>query len=102
MNLSDIISSQYINEVEYMCISINKYNIYYIKILIHISSCDCVCVCVWQWFSLSDVKRGRVHLALEWLPTVTQPEKLQQVGRTISHPPAISVCVENTLRKLTG
>ncbi|CAM4628625.1 unnamed protein product [Leuciscus chuanchicus] len=45
MNLSDIISSQYINE----------------------------------WFSLSDVKRGRVHLALEWLPTVTQPEKLQQV-----------------------
>uniref|UniRef100_A0A8C1ZSP9 Extended synaptotagmin-like protein 1b n=1 Tax=Cyprinus carpio TaxID=7962 RepID=A0A8C1ZSP9_CYPCA len=45
MNLSDIISSQYINE----------------------------------WFTLSDVKRGRVHLALEWLPTVTQPEKLQQV-----------------------
>ncbi|KAK9973730.1 hypothetical protein ABG768_024439 [Culter alburnus] len=45
MNLSDIISSQYINE----------------------------------WFSLSDVKRGRVHLALEWLPTETQPEKLQQV-----------------------
>ncbi|XP_067316530.1 extended synaptotagmin-1 isoform X2 [Pseudorasbora parva] len=45
MNLSDIISSQYINE----------------------------------WFTLSDVKRGRVHLALEWLPTLTQPEKLQQV-----------------------
>ncbi|XP_026068796.1 extended synaptotagmin-1 isoform X1 [Carassius auratus] len=45
MNLSDIISSQYINE----------------------------------WFTLSDVKRGRVHLVLEWLPTVTQPEKLQQV-----------------------
>ncbi|XP_051563285.1 uncharacterized protein LOC127446426 isoform X3 [Myxocyprinus asiaticus] len=45
INLSDIISSQYIN----------------------------------KWFSLNDVKRGRVHLALEWLPTVTQPEKLQQV-----------------------
>ncbi|XP_052414465.1 extended synaptotagmin-1 [Carassius gibelio] len=45
MNLSDIISSEYINE----------------------------------WFTLNDVKRGRVHLALEWLPTVTQPEKLQQV-----------------------
>ncbi|XP_016352201.1 extended synaptotagmin-1-like [Sinocyclocheilus anshuiensis] len=45
MNLSDIISSQYINE----------------------------------WFTLSDGKRGRVHLALEWLPAVTQPEKLQQV-----------------------
>ncbi|XP_026121767.1 uncharacterized protein LOC113103459 isoform X2 [Carassius auratus] len=45
MNLSDIISSEYIN----------------------------------GWFTLNDVKRGRVHLALEWLPTVTQPEKLQQV-----------------------
>uniref|UniRef100_A0A9J8DCY8 Extended synaptotagmin-like protein 1b n=1 Tax=Cyprinus carpio carpio TaxID=630221 RepID=A0A9J8DCY8_CYPCA len=32
-----------------------------------------------EWFTLSDVKRGRVHVALEWLPTVTQPEKLQQV-----------------------
>uniref|UniRef100_A0A672MQY1 Extended synaptotagmin-1-like n=1 Tax=Sinocyclocheilus grahami TaxID=75366 RepID=A0A672MQY1_SINGR len=30
-------------------------------------------------FMGSDVKRGRVHLALEWLPAVTQPEKLQQV-----------------------
>ncbi|XP_056606142.1 extended synaptotagmin-1 isoform X1 [Triplophysa dalaica] len=45
INLSEIISSQYINE----------------------------------WFTLNDVKRGRVLLALEWLPTVTQPEKLQQV-----------------------
>lgn len=34
-----------------MCISINKYNIYHIKILIHISSCDCVCVCVAVVFS---------------------------------------------------
>uniref|UniRef100_A0A8C1ZVF6 Extended synaptotagmin-like protein 1b n=1 Tax=Cyprinus carpio TaxID=7962 RepID=A0A8C1ZVF6_CYPCA len=54
MNLSDIISSQYINE----------------------------------WFTLSDVKRGRVHLALEWLPTVTQPEKLQQVSKTSLLPTA--------------
>uniref|UniRef100_A0A9J8A0L3 Extended synaptotagmin-like protein 1b n=1 Tax=Cyprinus carpio carpio TaxID=630221 RepID=A0A9J8A0L3_CYPCA len=54
MNLSDIISSEYINE----------------------------------WFTLSDVKRGRVHLALEWLPTVTQPEKLQQVSKTSLLPTA--------------
>lgn len=33
----------------------------------------------WQWFTLSDVKHGRVHLILEWLPTVTQPERLQKV-----------------------
>ncbi|TRY55276.1 hypothetical protein DNTS_015755 [Danionella cerebrum] len=45
MNLSDIISSQWMNE----------------------------------WFPLSGVKRGRVHLVLVWLPTLTQPEKLQQV-----------------------
>lgn len=46
MNLSDIISSQYINEVEYMCISSNKYKnkLYIYKVLI--SSCDCVCVTV--------------------------------------------------------
>lgn len=32
-----------------------------------------------QWFSLSDVKHGRVHMILEWLPTVTQPDRLQKV-----------------------
>ncbi|KAK3557158.1 hypothetical protein QTP70_024713 [Hemibagrus guttatus] len=31
-----------------------------------------------EWFSLNDVKHGRLHLVLEWLPTVTQPDKLQQ------------------------
>ncbi|XP_053492193.1 extended synaptotagmin-1 [Ictalurus furcatus] len=32
-----------------------------------------------EWFSLNDVKHGRLHLVLEWLPTVTQTDKLQQV-----------------------
>uniref|UniRef100_A0A671KAW1 Extended synaptotagmin-1-like n=1 Tax=Sinocyclocheilus anshuiensis TaxID=1608454 RepID=A0A671KAW1_9TELE len=31
-----------------------------------------------KWFSLSDVKHGRVHMVLEWLPTVTQPDGLQK------------------------
>uniref|UniRef100_A0A8B9JF91 Extended synaptotagmin-like protein 1b n=1 Tax=Astyanax mexicanus TaxID=7994 RepID=A0A8B9JF91_ASTMX len=31
-----------------------------------------------QWFSLNDVKHGCIHLVLEWVSTVTQPEKLQQ------------------------
>lgn len=57
-------------------------------------------VFVCQWFTLSDVKRGRVHLALEWMPTVTQPEKLQQVSRTVSRPRSVSVCVDNALIKL--
>uniref|UniRef100_A0A8C2KFF0 Extended synaptotagmin-like protein 1b n=1 Tax=Cyprinus carpio TaxID=7962 RepID=A0A8C2KFF0_CYPCA len=64
-----------------------------INILIHMLWC--------QWFTLSDVKRGRVHVALEWLPTVTQPEKLQQVSRTSSSPRSVSVCVDNALIKPT-
>ncbi|KAL6458531.1 hypothetical protein MHYP_G00337610 [Metynnis hypsauchen] len=32
-----------------------------------------------EWFTLNDVKRGRIHLTLEWLPRVTQADKLQQV-----------------------
>ncbi|XP_066521210.1 extended synaptotagmin-1 [Hoplias malabaricus] len=32
-----------------------------------------------EWFTLSDVKHGRVHLSLEWVPRVTQSDKLQQV-----------------------
>uniref|UniRef100_A0AAR2KEI3 Extended synaptotagmin-like protein 1b n=1 Tax=Pygocentrus nattereri TaxID=42514 RepID=A0AAR2KEI3_PYGNA len=32
------------------------------------------------WFTLNDVKRGRIHLTLEWLPRVTQADKLQQVS----------------------
>uniref|UniRef100_A0A8C1L1C2 Extended synaptotagmin-like protein 1b n=1 Tax=Cyprinus carpio TaxID=7962 RepID=A0A8C1L1C2_CYPCA len=31
-----------------------------------------------KWFSLSDVKHGQVHMILEWLPTVTQPDRLQK------------------------
>ncbi|GAA6095640.1 extended synaptotagmin-1, partial [Tachysurus ichikawai] len=32
-----------------------------------------------EWFSLNDIKHGRLHLVLEWLPMVTQSDKLQQV-----------------------
>ncbi|XP_028853814.1 extended synaptotagmin-1 isoform X2 [Denticeps clupeoides] len=34
-----------------------------------------------QWFPLSDVKSGRVHLILEWLPTLSEPGRLEQVLR---------------------
>lgn len=37
-----------------------------------------------KWFTLNDVKHGRVHLILEWLPTVTQPERLQKVQNNIN------------------
>ncbi|KAM9860032.1 extended synaptotagmin-1 [Aulostomus maculatus] len=32
-----------------------------------------------QWYSLSDVKSGRVHLVLEWVPTASDADRLDQV-----------------------
>ncbi|XP_053355627.1 extended synaptotagmin-1 [Clarias gariepinus] len=32
-----------------------------------------------EWFPLNDVKHGRLHLVLEWVPRVAQPDRLQQV-----------------------
>ncbi|KTG34436.1 hypothetical protein cypCar_00028507 [Cyprinus carpio] len=32
-----------------------------------------------EWFTLKDIKHGRVHLVLEWLPTSTQRDRLDQV-----------------------
>lgn len=38
-------------------------------------------VCLFfQWFSLTDVKSGRVHLTLEWVPTASESQSLDQVG----------------------
>uniref|UniRef100_A0A3P8NDT9 Extended synaptotagmin-like protein 1b n=1 Tax=Astatotilapia calliptera TaxID=8154 RepID=A0A3P8NDT9_ASTCA len=32
-----------------------------------------------QWYTLSDVKSGRVHLILEWVPTASESDRLDQV-----------------------
>uniref|UniRef100_UPI0037E780EC extended synaptotagmin-1 isoform X2 n=1 Tax=Semicossyphus pulcher TaxID=241346 RepID=UPI0037E780EC len=32
-----------------------------------------------QWYTLNDVKSGRVHLILEWVPTVANSDRLDQV-----------------------
>ncbi|XP_042355860.1 extended synaptotagmin-1 [Plectropomus leopardus] len=32
-----------------------------------------------QWYTLSDVKSGRVHLVLEWVPTSSESDRLDQV-----------------------
>lgn len=32
-----------------------------------------------MWYTLNDVKSGRVHLVLEWLPRVTDLPRLEQV-----------------------
>lgn len=33
-----------------------------------------------QWYTLKDVKSGKVHLILEWVPTVSHSVRLDQVG----------------------
>lgn len=35
---------------------------------------------VLQWYTLKDVKSGRVHLILEWVPAVSNAARLEQVG----------------------
>uniref|UniRef100_A0A671Y793 Extended synaptotagmin 1 n=1 Tax=Sparus aurata TaxID=8175 RepID=A0A671Y793_SPAAU len=32
-----------------------------------------------QWYTLSDVKSGRVHLGMEWVPTASESDRLDQV-----------------------
>ncbi|XP_051946663.1 extended synaptotagmin-1-like [Xyrauchen texanus] len=32
-----------------------------------------------QWYTLNDVKSGRLHLVMEWLPKVTDPTRLEQI-----------------------
>ncbi|XP_029946655.1 extended synaptotagmin-1-like [Salarias fasciatus] len=32
-----------------------------------------------QWYTLNDVKSGRLHLVLEWVPTVSESDRLDQV-----------------------
>lgn len=32
-----------------------------------------------QWYTLNDVKSGRVHLVLEWLPRVSDLKRLELV-----------------------
>ena len=34
---------------------------------------------VLQWYTLNDIKSGQVHLLLEWLPTASNADKLDQV-----------------------
>ncbi|XP_027002943.2 extended synaptotagmin-1 [Tachysurus fulvidraco] len=46
---------------------------------VNINLCDIIqAQYIDQWFTLDDVKHGSLHLVLEWLPTVTEPDKLQQ------------------------
>ena len=36
-----------------------------------------------QWYTLKDVKSGRVHLVLEWVPTASTAARLHQVSAAL-------------------
>lgn len=44
------------------------------------SVCNLCCLSPLQWYTLNDVKSGKVHLILEWVPTVSHSLTLDQVG----------------------
>ncbi|KPP78529.1 extended synaptotagmin-1-like, partial [Scleropages formosus] len=39
-----------------------------------------------KWYTLNDIKSGRVHLVLEWVPTVEDPAKLGQMKKSGKEP----------------
>lgn len=47
---------------------------------------------LFQWFTLNDIKHGRVHVVLEWLPTSTQRERLDQVSFSWRHTESVDYC----------
>uniref|UniRef100_A0A8C9RAU8 Extended synaptotagmin 1 n=1 Tax=Scleropages formosus TaxID=113540 RepID=A0A8C9RAU8_SCLFO len=74
ISLRDIISSQYIDQVRFV-------QFYSVPLDLHVSVCfDFVpCVALLQWYDLCDVKSGRIHLVLEWLPRLSDPSRLEKV-----------------------
>lgn len=39
-----------------------------------------------QWYTLNGVKSGKVHVILEWVPAVSHPVRLDQVGPQMTIP----------------
>lgn len=86
VSMADIIHSQYTDQVSFVCFS---------SVLpsggngLWLSKCSPV----FQWYTLNDVKSGRVHLILEWVPTVSQTDTLNQVSAAtfIIYLPLLSV-----------
>ena len=70
----------------YMCVFTLFSVCVYVCVFTLFSVCVCLpCfLCVLQWFTLNDVKSGRVHLVLEWLPKVSDPDRLEQVSPVLT------------------
>uniref|UniRef100_A0A672LFV4 Extended synaptotagmin 1 n=1 Tax=Sinocyclocheilus grahami TaxID=75366 RepID=A0A672LFV4_SINGR len=66
------------------CLFVSKYNIlhdffflYFLYLVVCLFTPIYACVLV-QWYTLNDVKSGRLHLVLEWVPKVSDSTRLEQ------------------------
>uniref|UniRef100_A0A672L7P8 Extended synaptotagmin 1 n=1 Tax=Sinocyclocheilus grahami TaxID=75366 RepID=A0A672L7P8_SINGR len=67
------------------CLFVSKYNIlhdffflYFLYLVVCLFTPIYACVLV-QWYTLNDVKSGRLHLVLEWVPKVSDSTRLEQI-----------------------
>uniref|UniRef100_A0A672LAP2 Extended synaptotagmin 1 n=1 Tax=Sinocyclocheilus grahami TaxID=75366 RepID=A0A672LAP2_SINGR len=81
-NLNPIWNELY--EVCIACLFVSKYNIlhdffflYFLYLVVCLFTPIYACVLV-QWYTLNDVKSGRLHLVLEWVPKVSDSTRLEQ------------------------
>ncbi len=80
VSLRDLISDQFSDQVRLSLFLHMNHTFVYLKISI---SAVCLftpiyaCVLL-QWYTLNDVKSGRLHLVLEWVPKVSEPTRHEQ------------------------
>uniref|UniRef100_A0A8C1F4Z5 Extended synaptotagmin-like protein 1a n=1 Tax=Cyprinus carpio carpio TaxID=630221 RepID=A0A8C1F4Z5_CYPCA len=81
VSLGDLISAQFTDQVRpsvHVCLFVSITFIMFFFLLILLFTPIYACVLV-QWYTLNDVKSGRLHLVLEWVPKVSDPTRLDQI-----------------------
>uniref|UniRef100_A0A673MIM7 Extended synaptotagmin-1-like n=1 Tax=Sinocyclocheilus rhinocerous TaxID=307959 RepID=A0A673MIM7_9TELE len=83
--LYEVILTQLPGQEVDACLFVSKYNIhhvffflYFLYLVVCLFTPIYACVLV-QWYTLNDVKSGRLHLVLEWVPKVSDPTRLEQL-----------------------
>uniref|UniRef100_A0A8C2CL28 Extended synaptotagmin-like protein 1a n=1 Tax=Cyprinus carpio TaxID=7962 RepID=A0A8C2CL28_CYPCA len=69
--------------------------LYFLYLLVCLFTPIYACVLL-QWYTLNDVKSGRLHLVLEWVPKVSDPTRLEQsyLNKTVPSAALLFVYVE--------
>uniref|UniRef100_A0A672LD77 Extended synaptotagmin 1 n=1 Tax=Sinocyclocheilus grahami TaxID=75366 RepID=A0A672LD77_SINGR len=82
--LYEVILTQLPGQEVDACLFVSKYNIlhdffflYFLYLVVCLFTPIYACVLV-QWYTLNDVKSGRLHLVLEWVPKVSDSTRLEQ------------------------